>query len=142
MRAARAPANFSLSTFVCLPTNCFALAWNLSHCLGDHFVRQIHVHISKHSVSRLNTLPKEPLLELYRTFAGRSVFRGPPVRRIGRGSNLYANWARAHLSIKPSPSPSHAWNSFLTRSSSQMEPASLSASAVCDIFTLPLVYPL
>lgn len=36
----------------------------------------------------------------------------------------------------PSPSPSHAWNSFRTRSSSQMEPVSLSASAVCDIFSL------
>lgn len=38
----------------------------------------------------------------------------------------------------PSPSPSHAWNSFRTRSSSQMEPVSLSASAVCDIFSLEI----
>lgn len=44
----------------------------------------------------------------------------------------------AHLSMYPSPSPSHAWNSFRTRSSSQMEPVSLSASAVCDIFSLEL----
>lgn len=42
----------------------------------------------------------------------------------------------AHLSMYPSPSPSHAWNSFRMRSSSQMEPVSLSASAVCDIFSL------
>lgn len=51
-------------------------------------------------------------------------------------SNRHTISYNTHLSMYPSPSPSHAWNSFRTRSSSQMEPVSLSTSAVCDIFLL------